>query len=439
MKPAIDRPVVELAEWRSTELEEFQLTPDDRRLANALKSGKTGQLQIEELRTGLRITASSWVGVVRFSTFEVRVIPKLAGHELRLVEMIELTTGLDALRRCPAARNIQSEGGSLFDLIAMMLAEEAERIVRAGLITDYVEQEDDLPVVRGRILADRQVLQRVICRFDERNQDVLENQIVAAALNLCVRRVEHPAVKRKVRQLNAMFHELCDPIGLDPVEGLRGVIYNRLNDHYRPAHQLASLVFKLFGIRDLLGQGQVSCFAFMLDMNTLFERFVRCALEWLLKKKLRLHVHYQYPDRSVIVHAATNRPYARVIPDFLLQLKGDKLVRVALDAKYKLYDDYRVASSDIYQAFVYAYAYGGGETSIPNSALIYPSEDERGRFEQLRVRSAERLSEGLVSLVGLPIAGALDEMKAGLPGKAFGPLVSLIRSVLPSPFHDSGL
>lgn len=54
-------------------------------------------------------------------------------------------------------------------------------------------EEDDLPVVRGRLLGDQQVprrfgrVDRLICRFDEHEQDILENQLLVAALRQLIR------------------------------------------------------------------------------------------------------------------------------------------------------------------------------------------------------------------------------------------------------------
>jgi 5-methylcytosine-specific restriction enzyme subunit McrC len=162
------------------------LTPSDQRLKEELQAGEEGRLLVDELRTGVRIAARSWVGIVRFERFEVRVVPKLAGDNIGLVEMIEFATGLDALRRSSSARSLHAEGTGLFDLIALLLAEGTELILRCGLLADYVEREDELRVLRGRLLSDRQVLRRfgqvdrLVCRFDEHEQDIAENQLLGA-------------------------------------------------------------------------------------------------------------------------------------------------------------------------------------------------------------------------------------------------------------------
>ena len=98
--PAWNRPTIlprlTLREWETQE-HPIALSERDRDLARHLHADQ--RLVVDELRTGLRISATSWVGLVRFEVLEVSVIPKLAGGNLGLVQMIELTTGLSSLHR----------------------------------------------------------------------------------------------------------------------------------------------------------------------------------------------------------------------------------------------------------------------------------------------------------------------------------------------------
>jgi len=436
-------PIIELAEWQSCERTDVKLADEDRVLAKGLSAKGMGRVTIDELRHGIRVTAHSWVGVLRFSNFEVRIVPKLAGDNLGLVEMIDFASGLDALRRCPMVRQLANDGSHLLDLIAMLFAEECERVIRAGLLSDYVDEEDELPIVRGRILADRQVLQRfgrvdrVVCRFDEHKQDVPENQLLAFTLDLCARRSTNSTVRRKTRQLGHVIAGVCDSTNLDLRTASYEIVYDRLNEHYRAAHELAWLLLDALGISDLFATGSTRVFSFLLDMNRLFEAFVREVLKRLVTAT-GCNVLYQKSDRSIIVHAGTNRPYARVIPDFRIRETASSGRKLVLDAKYKLYDTVRVSTSDIYQAFLYAYAFNS-DRDAPTAGLIYPSTDPSGGYHELCVRSAGQLANAKVCLVGLPIPAVLDEMKKNVLGPATESLRKLTSSMLTAlPASGSG-
>ena len=416
--PAQEAPVYELAEWKTLVVEGASLSETDRQLAGELGAGDAGRLVVEELRSGVRVSAKSWVGVAGFEQFEVRVVPKLAGGNLGLVEMIEFATGLDALRRSSGARTLATDGSSLFDLVALLLAEGCERIARGGLLADYVEVEGELPAVRGRLLGDRQVLQRfgrvdrVVCRYDELEQDVAENQILAAALEKCARRVRDEAVRLRVGRLRSLFAEACSTEGLNLEAVRRQLTYNRLNAHYRDPHAVAWLVLDgLRAVKDIYAPGYTRCFAFLLDMNPLFERFVHRLFERALDGR-PYSIDYQRTDRSIVWNADKNQPYSRVIPDLMVRSRRPPFERLAVDAKYKLYDQRKVAPADVYQSFLYAYAFGprrlGGD-SQPASLIIYPSGDGTRKSLRLRVRRADGLAGAEIRALGLSIAECLNE------------------------------
>lgn len=409
-------PVWEVAEWKTLVIAGASLSEADRRLAGELAQGEGGRLVIEELRSGVRVIAKSWVGVVRFESFEVRVLPKLAGGNFGMVQMIEFATGLGALRRNSGARTLDTEGTNLFDLVALLLAENCEYLVRGGLLADYVEIEDELPAVRGRILGDKQILQkfgridRLICRFDEQEQDVLENQILAAALDKCARRVQDETVRLRVGRLRSIFEEVCSPKRLDLESARQRLVYHRLNAHYRDPHQLAWLILEGLGVNDVFTAGQTTCFAFLLDMNLLFERFVYRLFERILAGTA-LAVDYQRADRSIIWNADKNQPYSRVIPDLLIRVRNTPHRRLAIDAKYKLYDERKISPADVYQSFLYAYAYGepSGEKDPPAALIVYPSSVSLPQSVRLHVRSAKKLAGAEISALGLSIPACLSE------------------------------
>ena len=90
---------------------------------------------------------------------------------------------------------------------------------------------------------------------------------------------------------------------------------------------------------------------------------------------------------------------------------------MAIDAKYKLYDERGFDPGDTYQTFLYAFALGStasdGVPTVPTSLLLYPATAEQPGCTRLRIR---RLSGGAgagIAGVGLPIAALLKELTAG--------------------------
>lgn len=397
---------VSLGEWESSDIAGVQLSNDDRRLLDQLRS-RGNPIAVEEMRTGLRIRSSQYVGVVRFEQVTVHVRPKMIGLEAGLVAMVRYAAGLGALRRLGSSRAIDVDGSDLFDLLAALLTEATEELVRGGLLTDYVEHEELLPVVRGRLLYDRQFidrfarLDRLWCRHDERDHATPENQLLQAALEACSLAVSHEPTRRHARILDRQLSELCGslPAAWHPQE----IAYHRLNEHYREAHALARAILDGAGPRSLLREGSQRSFAFFIDMNRLFQRFVERYLSELLAPKGVL-VEPEEATSTVLHDVAAAKSYGTVRPDFVVR-RRDQKVRLAMDAKYKDIAHRGVDPSDLYQAFLYASAWTLAAAS-PRSLLIFPVDHE-GPVRWIEVRNLDRRPLGHLGLLGVSVARVL--------------------------------
>jgi 5-methylcytosine-specific restriction enzyme subunit McrC len=374
----VTRRVLTLREWQSDHRERgLQLSDSDRTLAEALSAGE-GRLRITELADEVRFDTSAWVGVVRLAHLEIRVVPKLVGENLGILRMLEYASGLSALGRLESARTLAAErDGSLVDLLALLLAEAALSIAKRGILSDYVTREDSLPRLRGRLLAYEQAtrrygqLQTLECRFDELETDIVENQLLATGLAIAKRVATDEQARRLAGRAHAIFSEVAD--GSAVTWETPELDYTRRNDHYQAPHVIARMFLGNLAVNDLYSPGAGESFAFLLDMNRLFEDFVtKLLIEAFAGTNVR--VRPQARDRTLIRDARTGRPYAAVIPDILLERMPGPTVRVPVDAKYKLYDEKKIDQSDIYQTFFYAWAFADRETTDEARAFIlYPA------------------------------------------------------------------
>jgi 5-methylcytosine-specific restriction enzyme subunit McrC len=361
---------------------------------------------------------------------EVQVVPKLVGGNLGVLQMIDYSSGLGALRRSKGVRQISAEGASLIDLICLLLGEECERLTRQGLIHDYVEREDSLPRLRGKLLIRQQATKRygqinaLECSFEEFEADTLENRILAAALGVGRRIAQFPPVRTSLSRLHTIFSEVCEAKELDIVSARGELSYHRRNAHYRPAHELAWLVLEARGIQNIFERGPQESFSFLIDMNLLFERFVTRLFEEAFRGGT-VRVLPQRKDRSIVMNERTGRPYSAITPDLLLEWGPvTRRRRVPVDMKYKLYDDRKADPHDVYQTFFYAYAYRG-ESDLPMAFIVYPAGAQSTGFNLL-VQSAGGVQTARVLAVGLDVPKAISDLQSGVSS------TELIGSVLPN-------
>jgi 5-methylcytosine-specific restriction enzyme subunit McrC len=415
-----------LGEWKSEVIPEA-LHPDDQFLLTQLQS--SARLDVDELKNGVRVRAKSWVGVIRFHNFQVQIVPKLVGENLGLIDMLTYSTGVNALKRYNSQRYLSlQKSGSLFDLIVWLLCDACEVILAGGVLFDYEQTEDDLSNLRGRLLITRQFerrfgqVNRLECRFDEHSSNIPENQLLAVGLLKATRFTQDPLIRNRVRRLAAIFSEVCQTDQLDLQAARNTIQYNRVNSHYKDAHNIAWMILDGLGIDDLFRSDLTPSFAFLLDMNHLFEQFLYKYLLDLLGKS-KFAINYQYRDRSIIWDLFRNRPYSQVIPDFIISSENSS-GKVAIDAKYKLYDDRKVTSDDIAHVFLYAYAYN--ESSQPTAILIYPTEEGSNQRASMIIRQSRQLNGAKIHILGLHIPQALKEIHERKHGESAQLLTELI-------------
>lgn len=441
---AADPPSYEFGEWESaTTIPGLELTPGDRALAQSLAEGDQ-RLAVDELRDGIRIRPTSWIGVVRFEHFEIRIVPKLVGGNLGVLEMLDYASGLEALARFPAVRELAvARDGGLVDLLGMLLAEACERLIRDGLLQDYVTHEETLGTVRGRLLPALQVqrhfgrVDRLECRFDELESDVIENRLVAFGLGLARRVCRDEDVRRRLVRVHGIFTEACTTDGFDPAEAAEQLTYHRRNSHYRAAHEVAWYFIRRLAIADMFAPGGGRSFAFLFDMNLLFERFVSRVLDDAFAGS-GVRVLRQRRDRSLLFDELAWRPYAAVIPDVLLELSDPAgRRRLPVDAKYKLYDERKIDSGDVYQTFFYAYGYArqiDRDTGRTEALIVYPSSTG-GPGARLSVRPDAGVSAARIRALPLDVEAALNVIRTS--GVAPFPALDAVRPELNLPGSSS--
>lgn len=422
-------PTIELQEWVDTFLPDVVLSQSDRRLAQTLQG-----VEIREMRDGLYIKASSWIGVVRFDAFVLRIRPKLTNIDVMRILLV--SGGLDRLKRYRATRDyeLRDTSMSLFDLVALLLADACTMIARDGLLRGYVVEEDDLPVVRGRLRITDQIRQRygqvnrLECRYDDHHANVVENRILHTALALCRRYVQHPHVRNRIQRLLDTFVAVSQPLDQHWQSVQADMTYNRLNTRYKEAHALAWIIMAGLNVDDLLATGSSQGFAFLLDMNPLFEKFIEVVIRYILRNE-PIAVQAQLTSTGHIWDAEHSQTYKRLRPDLLLT--NSDHISLAIDAKYKRYDAKKLHESDIYQTFLYTYAFRSADVDmLPSALIVYPADMPSNGTTRLHIRDSRGAVQARLHAFGVDIPSILDELFDAKAQKSTSLMQDAIRYLL---------
>lgn len=334
------------------------------------------------------LTSGSTVGVARIGDLTVELRPKIGLAPVLF--LVSYALDPESWKREQAEL---APDANLAEAVIPLFASTAQQALRSGLLHGYRRREDALTSVRGRIRITDQFRTRtglplpIEVAYDDFTPDILENQLLRTAVDvlgqLYLRHPDsHASLARLHQQLQGISSLAADRRGVPEPR------WTRLNERYRPAVALARLIISTAGLEARAGGEDAS--VFLIDMNAVFERFIRVAL----REALRLDVHVFPPAaRGRLVHLDVEHGVP-LEPD--LSWWMDNRCVFAGDCKYKRTEG-AIPNADVYQMLAYLTAlqlddgllvYAAGE-EVPHSITI-PFADKHVRIRTIDVTQPPR-------------------------------------------------
>jgi 5-methylcytosine-specific restriction enzyme subunit McrC len=315
------------------------------------------------------LTPGSLVGLIAIGELEIEIRPKLPIN--RLLFLLSYSMDPENWRALHAEF---AQRDSLFEAIIPGFVYQVRQALRRGLLQGYRAEEDALFTVRGRIRVSEQIRSRyglappIELRFDEFTEDIVENQLIKAAIHrLWKLRIRSPRIRQVLREFDLALQNVS--LVEFPARSIPEVRFTRLNQRYRPAILLSRLILQATSFD--LGTGAVSASEFLVDMNSVFEHFVVVALgESLRHRGLAIAVQ---DDRLRL--DMDNR--IRLVPD--ISVWHERRCIFVGDVKYKRTEWNRGANPDLYQLLAYTVA-----ADLPGGVLIYARGEDEARTHTVR-------------------------------------------------------
>ena len=365
-------------------------------------------LIIEDLGDGLRVSAGPSAGIAQFSDFSISVKPRFVSPE-KLAGLLDFAYGFDekmGLSDNEVQFDAKKEDNYLVAVVILAFIKRCEKIIRQGLYKSYQTQTDDLRYLRGKLIMSQQIkndLKKKLafnCEFDELVTNNIENQICLHILKKCYTYLKDDDLRRKcntlIRRFSIEVTEELEDGRKHLIESDFKIVYNRLNEHYKPIHELAKIIWQKTGISDLYKFRKSSINSFFIPMHQVFEMF----LEQLFRKYFpEFDVEPQttkqaWKKQDVIDAELSDKEKAyNIRTDILLWSKDSKTVpEYLIDAKYKP----KLNSADRYELGFYIHEYKKihGFAILPHSPENIPCKNCGYPPNQLRNNyniSSERL------------------------------------------------
>ena len=364
-------PTIDLLEWQQAtpeshpQLRNLELELGQQERATLAHLDQQPMITVQELRTGVAISTTSYVGSIRAGPLAVRIAPKLNGSPFSA--LLGYAVGLPV--SLLPEHDVTLTAPAFQDLIAACLASESWRLLAGGIYRTYLTRQHPLHSPRGRVLFSHfargpMTTASLPCRFDERHENVLPNRVLLAGLDLAARLAVDPDIKARAQRLKSTLADRVELVALtqDTFRALKAGS-SRLTSAYEPAFRLVRLLVAGSGIA--LGEGaeRTKLPGFLLDMNRLFqdvlERFLR---EWLEGTTVLPQYRLQDVFRYEPGFNPRRQPTPTPRPDFVLW-RGGRVVAIA-DAKYRDLWDRSLPSNMLYQLSVYALSQADCRTAV---------------------------------------------------------------------------
>lgn len=256
--------------------------------------------------------------------------------------------------------SFQMVGAESFDnaenLFAAILSNGISLQLKHGLYREYINKEDDLPVLRGKLnfsgtiriqIAHRQVL---CCEYDELSENNLLNRILKTTAVLLIASDKVANVYRAILKKEMLFFSSVDTVEPRAIKWSR-LIYHRNNQTYQLLMGICRYILDGMLLTEEDGTHKLASFVDSQEMYHLYEKFL---LEYFNQEHKELCVSAPQIDWQVDKGNKNGLPIMQ--SDIVLQKDGAVLI---IDAKYYQhnmqvhFDKQTISSANIYQIFTY--------------------------------------------------------------------------------------
>jgi 5-methylcytosine-specific restriction enzyme subunit McrC len=378
------------------EHETVAIIDDDTELAmGSLDSEKpwftTGELaallQINDRRRGFcnrtfqGVKLAQYCGIVRLSTCILEVLPKFGGEDDRAPgEVAKSRSAFLGLLRRAGPNAVTKLGGvsqeavhaPLLDVFIENFLICALDQAKRGLLSRYMVQADDLPVIKGRFNVHTNCRRNATrphvlhCEYDEFTADNSHNRAIRHTLDTCRTWIRSGICQRLWLEVSTRYANIS-PVEMTAAD-IGRLPRDRITNRYDTV--LTWCQWFLRTLSPSIRSGDQEAPGILFDMNKLFETYVLC-LEQAVAAESQI-VLAQGPVKSLADQGGSEA--FRLKPDVTLWTamgdSGRSIVKI-VDAKWKRLNpsdpNWGIEPGDVYQLLAYAMRYG-----CRRLELVYP-------------------------------------------------------------------
>ena len=360
------------------------------------------------------VSIRNYVGLIQMKNgFQVQVLPKIdfgkpedRNAQTKKVFLKMLRSMKDFPSKVFNDAALKIDKMNLYEVFINMYLQEVRQLVKRGIRSNYVQQEDNLRYYKGKLLVNQHIKanlahkERFYVSFEEFHPNGPENRLVKATLEKLQKLTSSAENSKEIRQLLTAF-ELVEP-STNYEKDFSKVVINRNTKDYEMLMQW-SKVF-LMNKSFTTFTGSTNSRSLLFPMESVYESYVAqqmkkvfCPDGWDVSSQDKGHYLFMEPKKQFALR-----------PDIVI--KKDKRT-VILDTKWKrLYNNerinYGISQADMYQMYAYSKKYETSEVW-----LLYPVNEDMRDHKPIEFYSGDNTYVRLFFVDVANIEESLKELK----------------------------
>ncbi len=340
---------------------------------------------------GDTVTFKSYVGIIELpSGFQIEILPKVALGEDEnnaktkriFLKMLNCLKDFDGKVFSSAALN--ADKMNLYEIFIRMYIQEAWLLVKRGIKSDYISNEDNLSVYKGKLDVSKHISrnaahkERFYMVFDEYQVNRPENKLIKSTLLKLLSISRNADNTREIKQLLYSFELVQESDNY--IKDFSKVSLSRGMREYELLIQWAKIF--LLNKSFTTFSGKYAGKALLFPMEQVFEAFIAKQIKLLFENQSNGLIRVSSQDRGYYLFDEPQK--FRLRPDIVVSNAYDENHSIVImDTKWKRLNrnassNYGISQADMYQMYAYSKKY-----HTPNIWLIYPMNEEVRELSQL--------------------------------------------------------
>ncbi len=334
---------------------------------------------------GSTITFNNFVGIIQLpSGFQIEILPKVnfAGEDEQMSKtkriFLDMLCCLKELSgKAFNTASLNADRMNLYEIFIRMYLQETRNLVKHGIKSAYVQNEDNLRFYKGKLKVGEHIKanlahrERFYMQYDEYQVNRAENRLVKTTLLKLQKHTNSTENAKEIRQLLMSFELVDTSTNID--KDFASVSFGRDTKDYEKLIQWSEVFLRNKSFTTF--SGKQSGNALLFPMEQVFEAFVARWINKIFCEKSDGEYRVSAQDRGYYLFDEPRK--FRLRPDIVVRKNGTD--PVVMDTKWKRLKpdagiNYGISQADMYQMYAYAKKYHSSDIW-----LLYPlNEDVKG-------------------------------------------------------------